>query len=80
MGRAGALRLAAEGATVVVAGRRSAELEATASLAMSLDGEIRPIVADVTDAEQIERLISRISADHGGLDLVWNNAGALGDE
>lgn len=63
---------------VIVAGRRSAELEATAELATGLEGKIRPIVADVTEAHQIEQLVGQICADHGGLDLAWNNAGALG--
>jgi NAD(P)-dependent dehydrogenase (short-subunit alcohol dehydrogenase family) len=78
MGRAGALRLAAEGAKVVIAGRRPAELKATASLAAKLDGEIWSISADVTAAEQVEQLVAQICAIHGGLDLAWNNAGALG--
>jgi len=78
MGRAGALRLAAEGATVVVAGRRLAELETTAALATGMDGEIWPIIADLSAADEVERLVARVCADHGGLDLAWNNAGALG--
>jgi len=78
IGRAGALRLAAEGAQVVIAGRRIAELEQTARMAGKTGGRVAAVAADVTVAAEVERLVSETCDRFGGLDLAWNNAGALG--
>jgi NAD(P)-dependent dehydrogenase (short-subunit alcohol dehydrogenase family) len=53
-------------------------LEFTARLSAEQGGHITPIVADVSLAEDVERLMTEVAALHGGLDLAWNNAGVLG--
>lgn len=78
IGRAGALRLASEGAQVVIAGRRIEELEQTARLASETGGQVTAIEADLTVAQQVEQLVSETCDRFGGLDVAWNNAGALG--
>jgi NAD(P)-dependent dehydrogenase (short-subunit alcohol dehydrogenase family) len=78
IGRAGAMRLAEEGAQVVIAGRRAAELEATAQVIAGRGGRAFPVVADVSKPEEVERLVAATLKLCGGLDLAWNNAGALG--
>jgi len=78
IGQAGAVRLSEEGAHVVIVGRRMAELEQTVRLAASRGGRVTAIAADVTVPEQVDSLMTEISTRFGGLDLAWNNAGALG--
>lgn len=78
IGRAGAVRLSTEGAQVVIVGRRDSELEQTVRLASAGGGHVTAIQADVTVPEQVEAVIAEICDRFGGLDLAWNNAGALG--
>ena len=62
--------LAGRGATVVAAARRLDRLEALASEVPS----VVPAGCDVTDDSQLRRLVE-IAAEHGGPDIVVNNAG-----
>ena len=62
--------LASRGATVVAAARRLDRLEA---LADETAGVV-PVGCDVTDDSQLQRLVDA-AADHGGPDIVVNNAG-----
>lgn len=71
IGAAAARELAADGWTVVIAGRRRDVLEATAAGTAGLD----PVVADVTDEESVRRLFELTVERHGRVDLLFNNAG-----
>ena len=71
IGGAIALRLDAEGATVVVSDVRADAAEATAAtLARGV-----PLVLDVTDSAAWHAAVTQVVADHGGLDVLVNNAG-----
>lgn len=71
---AGAARsLADAGATVVVSGRRSTELEAIVQ--ERSDGRIIALTADVSDPESIVRAHARIVSDHGAVGIVVYSAG-----
>ena len=72
IGRACAIALAEEGATVVLTGRRSEPLEETARLIGSR-GVVKP--GDVANAGQIQSIVDEIGAASGRLDIVVNNAG-----
>jgi NAD(P)-dependent dehydrogenase (short-subunit alcohol dehydrogenase family) len=72
IGRAVVLALAKVGFTVVLAGRRLAQLEQVAQEAGS--GAVG-IAADVTDRDSVDALFERIAKDFGRLDLLFNNAG-----
>jgi NAD(P)-dependent dehydrogenase (short-subunit alcohol dehydrogenase family) len=72
IGRAVALALAEAGFTVVLAGRRLAQLEQVAHEAGS--GAVG-IAADVTDRDSVDALFERVAKDFGRLDLLFNNAG-----
>ena len=74
IGRATALRLANEGARVLIGDIDEAGGEV---LAAASGGQIAFRRCDVTDPAQIEALIAAADAD-GGLDLLVNNAGAGG--
>jgi NAD(P)-dependent dehydrogenase (short-subunit alcohol dehydrogenase family) len=76
IGRATALRLAAEGArAVIVAGRREAELEASAAQCRELGAEALAVRTDVTREDEVEHLVATVRNRYGGLDAAFNNAG-----
>lgn len=76
IGRAIAVRLAALGANVVIAGRRQAPLEETVALCAEAGGTGRALarVCDLTDEASIHNLIAELDG-MGGLDILVNNAG-----
>jgi NAD(P)-dependent dehydrogenase (short-subunit alcohol dehydrogenase family) len=78
IGRATALAFAREGASVVVAGRREAPLAETVQEIERDGARASAVVADVTSAEDVARLIDAVVARHGGLHIAVNNAGVLG--
>lgn len=72
IGAAVARRLSDEGMTVVVNAARSAD--AGRRLAESLP-DARFVQADISDEEQVRRLLDEVAAEYGALDLLVNNAG-----
>jgi rhamnulose-1-phosphate aldolase/alcohol dehydrogenase len=74
IGRAIAVRLAAEGACVVVADRDSDSARAVAKEIGGTDVAVA-VTADVTDAEAVAAALREASLAFGGVDLVVNNAG-----
>lgn len=85
LGRAIALRLAQEGAYVVIndiAARRKDEdqwggLPALAGEIEGLGRQALPIVADVANAEQVDAMVQRAVQHFGQVDILVNNAAAL---
>jgi NAD(P)-dependent dehydrogenase (short-subunit alcohol dehydrogenase family) len=76
LGRAAARRLAGEGASVIICGRRAEHLDAAATaLAGETAGAVRAIAADVTDADACAALVAGTVEAFGGLDILVNNAG-----
>lgn len=71
IGRAIAIDFAAAGAEVITCGRRRGPLEETVALMGS--GTAR--TADLTDPDDIERLAKVLAVEHGGVDILINNAG-----
>ncbi len=69
MGKEFAKALLAEGHRVYVAARRLSAMEDLRSL-----GAI-PLAMDVTDEQQVAEAFAQIKANHGGLDVLINNAG-----
>lgn len=68
--------LHAQGATVVLTGRREAELN---TVAEKLGDRVAVIPADLNDAAAPATLVEKIEADHGKLDILVNNAGFTRD-
>lgn len=77
LGRAIALAFAAEGASVVAAGRTAASLEETVGLIEAAHGTAAAVTADVTDSGQLQNLVRESVTRFGGLDIAVNNAGIL---
>ncbi|MXY78412.1 MAG: SDR family oxidoreductase [Chloroflexi bacterium] len=78
IGRASALALLREGWTLVLAGRRAERLEETRELAGADGDRALSVVTDVRDADSVAALFERVRAEHGRLDLLFNNAGGGG--
>jgi NAD(P)-dependent dehydrogenase (short-subunit alcohol dehydrogenase family) len=75
IGRAAALAYARKGATVVLAGRREAELRAVAQEIVGAGGGAEVVPTDITDESAITRLIRGSVERFGSLDIAFNNAG-----
>jgi NADP-dependent 3-hydroxy acid dehydrogenase YdfG len=75
IGRATALRLARDGAAVVVSARRGDRLNALAAEITASGGRASPIVADVTREGDMHALVDRAIEDFGRLDVMICNAG-----
>ena len=75
IGRAIALRLAAEGAAVVINARSNqAEVEAVVAEIEESGGRAAGCLGDVSDERAVERLIGTTVETFGGLDILVNNA------
>ncbi|MEU3885899.1 SDR family oxidoreductase [Streptomyces sp. NPDC029041] len=77
IGRATALAFAAEGAHVVVAGRRPEPLDETVTLIEEAGGKALAVTADVTRAADLRDLVDAAVEHFGSLDVAVNNAGVL---
>jgi 3-oxoacyl-[acyl-carrier protein] reductase len=78
MGRAISLAFAAEGATLVLAGRDTAAIEPVATEARALGIESIIVPCDLTQAAQTEALASQALAAFGRIDVLVNVAGGSG--
>jgi NAD(P)-dependent dehydrogenase (short-subunit alcohol dehydrogenase family) len=78
IGRATALAFAEEGAKVAIAARRAVELEETVRQIQAKGGEAIFVATDVTQPDQVERLVKTTVDRFGRLDFAFNNAGVLG--
>ena len=74
IGQATAVRFANAGFTVVAAGRRLSNLEATAALAADLEGRVVPVAADVGDSDAVAELTRR-AVELGDYQVLVNTAG-----
>ena len=72
LGFASARALAAEGARVVICGRDRDRIDAAAS---SIDGDVTPVVADVSTADGATDFVRSATEILGGLDILVTNAG-----
>jgi NAD(P)-dependent dehydrogenase (short-subunit alcohol dehydrogenase family) len=72
IGAASATALVDAGWRVVLAGRR---VEPLAEVAATRPGLMHPVATDVTDEASVQALFGTVVAEHGRVDLLFNNAG-----
>jgi NAD(P)-dependent dehydrogenase (short-subunit alcohol dehydrogenase family) len=77
IGRAAALKFAAEGARVAIVGRKRDALEATRAAANAAD-RVLAVEADVTRDDDVRRAVEGTVSAFGGLDVVVCAAGVIG--
>jgi NAD(P)-dependent dehydrogenase (short-subunit alcohol dehydrogenase family) len=75
LGRGIAETLAAAGAKVALAARRTELLEEVASGIRSAGGDVLPVTTDVTREDQVARLFRKACESFGRVDILVNNAG-----
>jgi NAD(P)-dependent dehydrogenase (short-subunit alcohol dehydrogenase family) len=78
IGAATARAFAAEGAAVVICGRREALGKETEAAIRAAGGACTYIQADVREEPQVASLVDAAVAAHGGIDIAFNNAGIEG--
>jgi NAD(P)-dependent dehydrogenase (short-subunit alcohol dehydrogenase family) len=79
IGRATAVLMARNGAHVALVGRQAAALEETAREAAGAGGKAVTIVGDVTSAADCARIVESAVSSLGGLDVLVNAAGIIGN-
>jgi NAD(P)-dependent dehydrogenase (short-subunit alcohol dehydrogenase family) len=77
IGRAIALKLASEGAAVVVNSRRKADAEKVVKEIMAEGGRAASVEADVSKAKDVKKLVDAAVKNFGKLDIFVNNAGVI---
>lgn len=77
-GRAIAMRLAAEGASVTVTARSRMQLDSTANAIVATGGKALAAVGDVTSRQDVARVVSATVKEFGPVTLMINNAGVAG--
>jgi len=81
IGRAIALALAHQGATIVVNAKTSREeAEDTVREIKALGGTARAMLADVTDEAAVAGMVGAVDRDLGGVDILINNAAIRREE
>jgi len=75
IGRCIAHELARLGATVVLSGRRKEPLDSVVREIAGAGGVAHARELDIRKEEDVDRTIASIAKDHGGIDLLVNNAG-----
>ncbi len=75
IGRASALKMAQEGADLVLVSRTAAELETLEAELKTVGGRVLALPADVTDPTQVSQMVQQAVATLGHLDILVNAAG-----
>jgi NAD(P)-dependent dehydrogenase (short-subunit alcohol dehydrogenase family) len=72
IGLASAKRFVAEGAHVVITGRRQEELD---KAVQAIGANVTAVQGDVSDVDDLDRLFAKVRSDHGRVDVLFANAG-----
>jgi NADP-dependent 3-hydroxy acid dehydrogenase YdfG len=77
LGEAAARLLAAEGARVVLGARRADRIQALVDELTGRGGKALAVPTDVTDRNQVQRLVDLAVQTYGRIDVMINNAGLM---
>ncbi|GAA4335711.1 SDR family oxidoreductase [Streptomyces venetus] len=76
MGLETARLLARDGAAVALLGRRQEALDSVADTIRAEGGTALALAADITDADDVTRVLDRVRTELGPVDVLVNNAGS----
>ena len=79
LGRAMAVALGASGARVALVARNAEKLAETAKLITDAGGQADVMAADISNKEEIEKIVATVADEWGKLDILVNNAGITRD-
>ena len=79
LGRAMSIALATSGARVALIARNAEKLAETARMITDAGGSADVMAADVSQKEEIEKIVETVATDWGKLDILVNNAGITRD-
>ncbi len=79
IGREGAILFAEEGAKVVGADIAEEGLRGTVETIEAAGGSAIGVTTDVSNEQEVQRLVDRAIEAYGRIDILWNNAGILQD-
>ncbi|WGM47835.1 putative oxidoreductase [Brevundimonas sp. NIBR10] len=77
MGAAAARHLAAKGANVVLGARRTDRIEALVAEISAAGGKAIAVATDVTERDDLKRLVDAAIETYGRIDVIINNAGVM---
>jgi NAD(P)-dependent dehydrogenase (short-subunit alcohol dehydrogenase family) len=77
IGRAAAIALAGQGASIAIVSRTQGELDQTAAEIKSRGGKVITALLDVSNWDMVEWTAKQIEAALGPIDMLINNAGVL---
>ena len=72
IGLASAKRFVAEGARVIITGRRQEELD---KAVRAIGAGVTAVQGDVSNLADLDRVFSKVRSDHGRIDILFANAG-----
>jgi NAD(P)-dependent dehydrogenase (short-subunit alcohol dehydrogenase family) len=75
IGRGVSIGLLGDGFSIVLAGRRQAQLDETAAQSGAPPSRVLAVATDVTDPESVKALFAKTASTFGRLDVLFNNAG-----
>ena len=75
IGKAAALNLAKQGASLILVARREEQLQEVAQEITSLGGSVQWYAADLSMLDQIDELTNKILSNNKTIDILINNAG-----
>jgi NADP-dependent 3-hydroxy acid dehydrogenase YdfG len=77
LGEATARHLSAQGASVVLGARRQDRIQALARELTASGGKALAVPTDVTQCDQVKRLVDAAVQTYGRIDVMINNAGLM---
>ncbi len=77
LGEAAARLLSAQGASVVLGARRADRIQSLADSLIGCGGKALAVTTDVTDSDQVKRLVDAAVQTYGRIDVMINNAGLM---
>jgi len=80
LGRVMATMFSAEGASLVLAARRTGQLEDTAQMVRDAGGAVVAVTTDVTDEQQVAAMVDAAMSAYGRVDVMMNNAAQPGTD
>ena len=78
LGKASSLKMAKEGASLVILSRTPAELRETARAIGALGADVISVKADVSNPKDIEKVVDKTIEHFGKIDILMNNAAIIG--